>query len=437
MPTEVPPSMEALEELFVNNGDLHKIETYLNRFNPIKTMRMEDMEIRHSSILAWLLDPHESHGFGDKFLRGFLCAAMCGKTESGSPTALEISMADLRDVEVRREWRHIDICIFLRRLGWAFIIENKFQSSQHDGQLEKYKERVESIFNHQEKNIKVRGVFLTLYGETPSDASFATIRYKTIHEILTDLIDREAEAIKNQVSTFVGHYIDIIGEKLGMSKELQDMKNLARNLYQSHKKVIDFIMKHGAATDFSIALENIVGRNPEYKLKFQVGGRNFRYFQHYYNSTIVFLPEKWIDSLGRNESNWAKWEQWEGCQRSWYEGFPLMCELVLAGGNERRSGDLRLSAYVGPIADRDLRKRLIEKISNTKLANIGFRGSATGLRERNSNFFKNNTSPIEDIQDNEKIEEGVRDLLGRFESTFDDVERILRQFAECKTTTDE
>jgi len=196
-------------------------------------------------------------------------------------------------------------------------------------------------------------------------------------------------------------------------------------------------MNHGATTDFSIALENIVGRSPVYEYKFEVDGQDFRYFQHYYNSTVVFLPERWIDSLGRNEANWKEWKQWEGCRNSWYEGFTLMCELVLTGGNERQSGNLRLSAYVGPISDRDLRKRLIEKISDTESANIGFRSSAAGSLERSSNFFKYNTLPIEDIQDNEKIEDGIRALLKKFKTVFDDVEKALRQFAEYKTTTDE
>ena len=69
--TEIP-TLDDLEKLFVNNSDLDAIRSHLSRFNPIKTMGMERMEIRHSAILGWLLSPQETHGLGDTFLKAFL-----------------------------------------------------------------------------------------------------------------------------------------------------------------------------------------------------------------------------------------------------------------------------------------------------------------------------------------------------------------------------
>ena len=45
-------TVEAFEELFVNNKDFDDIEDHINQFNPIKIMGMERMEIRHSAILG-------------------------------------------------------------------------------------------------------------------------------------------------------------------------------------------------------------------------------------------------------------------------------------------------------------------------------------------------------------------------------------------------
>lgn len=73
------PTTEELEALFVNNPLLARIESHLGRFNPIRVMRMERMEIRHSAILAWLLDPAESHGLEDKFLKAFLGEAFADR----------------------------------------------------------------------------------------------------------------------------------------------------------------------------------------------------------------------------------------------------------------------------------------------------------------------------------------------------------------------
>ena len=39
------------------------------RFNPFDVLRYSDYEIRHSNVLAWLLQPNETHRIGDAFLR--------------------------------------------------------------------------------------------------------------------------------------------------------------------------------------------------------------------------------------------------------------------------------------------------------------------------------------------------------------------------------
>src|SRR5688572_3748225 len=115
------PSYDEMEALFVNNDELQKIEAYLNRFNPIKVMKMVGMEIRHSAILAWLLNPKETHGLGDHFLRAFLSEAIKG--DSGNrPNALQISQSDMRDADVRSEWNNIDIFILSPQNRWAFIV---------------------------------------------------------------------------------------------------------------------------------------------------------------------------------------------------------------------------------------------------------------------------------------------------------------------------
>ena len=130
------PSIFDFESLFVNNPELDQISSYLKRFNPIKTMGMQHMEIRHSAILGWLLDPQESHGMGDQFLKAFLSTALGDdKDEQSARRAVDISQADIMDAEVRREWRGIDLLLISRKNGWVFIIENKFHSKQHGNQL--------------------------------------------------------------------------------------------------------------------------------------------------------------------------------------------------------------------------------------------------------------------------------------------------------------
>ena len=156
------PTETDLEKLFVNNPDLDRLEAYLNRFNPIRIMRMEGMEIRHSNIIGWLLDPLENHGLGDRFLKSFLAEAMKNGNKEARPSSLDIIQADLRDVEVYREWQSIDLLLLSRLNNWVFIIENKFHSTQHGKQLPKYVDKVRNAFEHDERRLNIKGIFLTL-----------------------------------------------------------------------------------------------------------------------------------------------------------------------------------------------------------------------------------------------------------------------------------
>ena len=38
-------------------------------FNPFDVLRYSDYEIRHSNVLAWLLQPNDTHGIADAFIR--------------------------------------------------------------------------------------------------------------------------------------------------------------------------------------------------------------------------------------------------------------------------------------------------------------------------------------------------------------------------------
>jgi len=57
------------------------VKTRCNVFDVLGRPRIEDA---HSSALAWLMDPAESHGLGDKFLRAFFkrCSTKCRAAQS-------------------------------------------------------------------------------------------------------------------------------------------------------------------------------------------------------------------------------------------------------------------------------------------------------------------------------------------------------------------
>ena len=49
-------------------GQYHNSLHEPRKFNPFDVLRYADYEIRHSNVLAWLLQPGESHGLQDQIV---------------------------------------------------------------------------------------------------------------------------------------------------------------------------------------------------------------------------------------------------------------------------------------------------------------------------------------------------------------------------------
>lgn len=409
------PSSDELENLFVNNGEMSRVQAYLNRFNPIRTMKMERMEIRHSAILAWLMDPSETHGLADHFLKAFLGEALRGRSDLAGPTALEISRSDLRDAEVRCEWQNIDIFVFSPANGWAFIIENKYDSRQHEGQLAKYMAKVQAIYGPRSAGLLMRGVFLTLTDEEPADARYAPIRYSMVCTLLEQISGQERYLLSQEVMTFLAHYREVLEEATGMSKERQEMIQLARVLYRDHRKVLDFVMEHGAGSDFAVAARALLDAEPQQFSAYNIGDAQY-VFGGLNNRTMSFLPIRWFETLTRYAAEWPLTGHW------WMDR-SLIVWLEVIDGKDGTKGQVRLQAEVGPIANQHDRSQLIEGIRAVGVSmgskRIGFQKGAADAGRRYSKFLKNNSVPVDDIQDAEQLANAMIALLRKFQPEFD------------------
>jgi hypothetical protein len=425
------------EALFVNNRDLDRISAHLNRFNPIRVMRMQAREIRHSAILAWLLDPNENHGFDDEFLRAFLSQALVG-SEKAKLSALHVVQADLRDAEVQREERNMDIFVASPSHGWAFIIENKFNSKQSDGQLSSYLKRAEKDAKDAGKAFINQGIFLTLHDEAPNnDAAdeYVSLKYSDICEILSAIMAAREGRIGGEVRQFLEHYLDVIREATDMSDDQKVMADLARQIYRTHKKALDFIMEHGVSTEFMVAAETVFGENLEYGDKLPVRDLDANVMYHSQNQRIFsFLPTSWLNALGDDAS-----KPWTGCE-NWWAGFPVICWLQLNTKPDGVRGSLFLYAEVGPLADAEARTNLIERIKNCAQGRIKdrikFRADATKPGAKYSKFLNRNNTAIDDISNAEAIAAGMTKLITEFNPVFNTVADSLREHSRHRGDRD-
>jgi len=164
---------EILEKFILNNPDLERLELMLSEFNLFETLNLVNAEIRHSSVLSWLLDPNQNHGAGYYFLNLFIKYFISeNKQVIEHLNIFDIELFDYKDVEVRREWRKIDILIIIKepQKNLVIAIENKILSSEHSNQLVRYREIIESEFENYSKLF----VFLTPESAIPSDDNWIT-----------------------------------------------------------------------------------------------------------------------------------------------------------------------------------------------------------------------------------------------------------------------
>ena len=195
MPPRSPTDTELLESFLIENPDLERLELLLDEFNLFEAVGVVRQELRHSDFLGFLLDPRQPHGLGDTFLTLFLRKVVqAADLETAPFSAIDVTLWDLSDSEVRREWKNIDLLVLNPTHRFAIVIENKIGSAEHSGQLGRYRAQVARDF----PGWQFGGVLLTPGGDTPSDPAFIPCSYDTVHAAVRTLLDFGADpSIKN------------------------------------------------------------------------------------------------------------------------------------------------------------------------------------------------------------------------------------------------
>ena len=88
---------EAINKFIVDLDCIVPLQQYCDELNIFNVLDLKRTEIRHSNMLAWLLNPYKQHGFGDKFLKRVLIASL---VEGNGLSPVDIELMDLSDVIV-------------------------------------------------------------------------------------------------------------------------------------------------------------------------------------------------------------------------------------------------------------------------------------------------------------------------------------------------
>jgi hypothetical protein len=157
----------------IENFRLQREKTELydsNRFNPFQFMRTDEMGL--SKIIAFLLDPKETHGQGDLFLNSFL--KYIGKHNFLAYDNIQVCVE-----KATSENRRHDIFIegFLNhRRHWIVSIENKLRfATDQEEQLKDYRDDLEGY-----REVEYCLIYLPVFKESPSENSIEKDKWEEL-----------------------------------------------------------------------------------------------------------------------------------------------------------------------------------------------------------------------------------------------------------------
>lgn len=223
---------EALREFLADSGCLEPLRKWMGGFNAFDVLGITGSEIRHSNVLAWLMDPDGNHGLHDGVIRGFVDYAAKCVEDAG---VFDDLLMDCDGFSIRREWRHIDILAVNDEAGYVLCIENKIFSGEHDDQLARYRDEIEREF----PRYRHRFLFLTPGSWEASESDWISMGYGDVLDIIGHALD--ASTPPPAPAQFISEYMDTVRRNI---LEDRDLERVCARIYARHRRALDLIYEH-------------------------------------------------------------------------------------------------------------------------------------------------------------------------------------------------
>jgi PD-(D/E)XK nuclease superfamily len=224
-------------ESFITSDELVRLETRFAHFNVFEVLNVERRELNHSNFLSFLLDPYESHGLRDLFLRRFLQDVVKHSEHDHAVSAIDLDSMDLMTLEVRREYKNIDILLHNSDNKLVVVIENKVESKQHSNQLERYYEIAAQEFS----GLNLLAIYLTPSCDDPKNSKYIAYSYEKVRSLVLEVLERKSILINDAVRSTLSQYADLLGRRFMADIELQ---KLCANIYRQHKQAVDILIEN-------------------------------------------------------------------------------------------------------------------------------------------------------------------------------------------------
>ena len=384
-------SKAALDRFLADNQELEQLSARMAEFNVFRALKIEKAEIRHSNTLGWLLDPAESHGLREIVLRRVLSNMLLESQAEVGVSAAEIELMAFRDVEVRREWKHIDVIVIDRGNNLVMLIENKVGSGESKQQLDRYRKAVKEEF----PQFRLIPVFLTLDGIESSDQAatdYICYSHAQLLGVLERILEQRQAQLSEAVSVFLRHYMDTL-RRLTMQDEA--LTQLCKTIYRKHREAINLIVEYGSEG----SLEHVVCSILENEGGYEILAAE--------PQTVWFLPVAWAKVIPENGTAWKH----------------LKRSVSIACWCTRWQNRIRL---VFEICRMDQPKLRLSCVKALHKAGFKFTKKAFNEEAVFSRFYyacQNVTDPT----DEDEVREAVEKLVGKGKEQFPKVLAVLEQ----------
>lgn len=219
---------------------LDELEPWIHKFNLFDVLKIKTFEIRHSNMLAWLLNPKESHNMKDLVLSGVM-------------ERLQVDVFEFDDFKIYRENDFKDLLLVSEKQKFVMCIENKINAKEGDDQLNRYFNDVTNSYPPEYKKVFV---YLTPNGDTPSSDEWQILSYVDLLEIIKASKEKNESSSSPDVEVFIRHYIETVRSIIVCEKELVKK---CYEIYAKHSEALDLIYEKNSDTSqlISIFLEEL------------------------------------------------------------------------------------------------------------------------------------------------------------------------------------
>lgn len=269
-------------------------------------------EINVSNFLAWLFNPREGHGLGDRAVKELMNQARKSFDEENinldnrSKTAITISNWDstkifnatFSNIVIQRELKvgegnnAIDLAIFDITNNLAIFVELKFGASEGENQTNGYYDSIrKNLLNKAPfKNYDAIFIFLDSRDTECKDSKWIPLGF----EWLTDFLKRQKNSpiIHENNSRILSEYADLLVDENQMKKLELSHRDLIDRVVLDHKNILTFFNNNFRNSNYSEYLRSDTETLQELAQMYYQSKKLWDFIWDYSKFTPFIIPVK-------------------------------------------------------------------------------------------------------------------------------------------------